>query len=136
MPEPSRSPDDAPSWQLLHQLNDQSSLTPEGKATVSTALDSLERRLGGPWPCLQYERRGSLPPELIAFSSHTAVLPQLLMLFVRLEVHADDASFAPVLKSMRKTPDTPTWRHALLQLEVARAARAAGWPATHFPRHL
>lgn len=125
--------DDVPTWELFHRLNEGSNLPPAGRAAVQTVLERLERRLGRSWPRRQFERQGWLPPELTGFSAYTAVLPQLLMLLMRLEEGVEQPSFARVLSGIRNTCTTTDWRHALLQLEVARAARAAGWSAAFEP---
>jgi hypothetical protein len=129
---PSRT-DNAPTWELFHRLNEGSNLPPVGKDAVRTALRGLERRLGPSWPKRQFRDQGWLPPELIGFSGYTAVLPQLLTLFVRLDTWADEPSLATVLSSLRKTCTTTDWRHTLLQLEVGRAARAKDWSSTFEP---
>src|SRR5690348_4144876 len=126
-------PDDVPTWELLQRWNEGSSLPPVGKAAVRTALESLERRLSPSWLRRQFGRQGWLPPELIGFAAYTAVLPQLLTLYVRFDTWADTPSFSPVFAKIRRTCTTTDWRHALLQLEVARGARAAGWSVSFEP---
>lgn len=128
---PSR--DELPTWELLHRFNDGSSLPPDGKDTVRRVLASLESRFGSSWVMRQFRDQGWLPPEFLGFAAYTAVLPQLLALYARLEAWADDPGFKPVFSKVRRTCTTADWRHALLQLEVARAARAMGWAATFEP---
>lgn len=122
-----------PTWELMHRFNDGSGLPPDRKDAVRSVLAGLESRLGSSWVMRQFRDQGWLPPEFLAFAAYTAALPQLLTLYTRLEAWADEPGFRPVFSKVRRTCTTTDWRHAMLQIEVARAARAMGWAATFEP---
>src|SRR5665647_3714114 len=94
------------------------------KTPQHNLLDRLEARLGGSWPRRLYAKRGRLYPELLWFSSHVSVLPQFLTFAVELEAVAEEPTFSPVLRVLKREPSGTEWRHARLQLEVARTASA------------
>lgn len=133
-PESGRSSEDEPTWNLLHHLAAESSLSRDGKSAVGQLLDRLEARLGRSWPRRLYSTRGHIFPELLLFSSHVVALHRLLTFAVQLESVADEPTFAPVLRVLKREPSGTDWQHARLQLEVARGARAAGWGAEFEPR--
>jgi len=124
---------DGPSWGVIHNLAENSSLSRDGKAAVAHLLDRLEERLGASWLRRLYAKSGRLPPELLWFSSHVWVLPQFLTFAVQLEAVVDDPTFSRVLRVLKNEPSVTDWRHARLQLEVARTARAVGWRAEFEP---
>ena len=124
---------DEPSWSVIHHLAENSSLSRDGKAAVAQLLDRLEARLGGSWPRRLHAKRGRLYPEFLLLSSHVAVLPRFLTFAVQLEAVADEPTFSPVLRVLKNEPSVTDWRHARLQLEVARTARAVGWDAEFEP---
>ena len=115
---------DLPSWSVIHHLAENSSLSRDGKAAVAQLLDRLEARLGGPWPRRLHDKRGRLYPELLLFASHVAALPQFLTFAVQLEAVAEEPTFSPVLRVLKREPSGTDWRHARLQLEVAKTASA------------
>jgi hypothetical protein len=117
----------------MHYLAETSSLSPDGKKAVAHVLDRLEARLGRSWPRRLYNKRGRLFPEFVLFSTHVTALPRFLSLAMQLEAVAEDPTFAQVLRVLKKEPTSTDWQHAKLQLEVARAARAAGWGAEFEP---
>jgi hypothetical protein len=124
---------DEPTWRLMHHLAETSSMSREGKAAVAHLLDRLEARLGRSWPRRLYAKRGHLFPEFVAFSGYVAVLPRLLTFAVQLEAVAEEPTFSPVLRVLKREPSSTDWQHVKLQLEVARTARAAGWGAKFEP---
>ena len=117
----------------LHYLAETSSLSREGKAAVAHLFDRLEARLGRSWPRRLYAKRGHLFPEFVGFSGYVAVLPRLLTFAVQLEAVAEEPTFSPVLRVLKREPSGTDWQHVKLQLEVARTARAAGWGAEFEP---
>jgi hypothetical protein len=125
--------DDSPSWELLKELANHGGLTEAGKNAVYWALEVMAEILGGVWPERQFRAKGFLPSELLMASSHIYVLPQFLWIAIRLREASSESSFKPVLSSVRRGIDLPTWRHLLLQLEVERAFRATGATAVYEP---
>jgi hypothetical protein len=115
---------DGPSWSVIHNLAENSSLSRDGKAAVAQLLDRLEARLGESWPRRLYAKRGHLHPEFVGSSGHVAVLPRFLTFAVQLEAVAEEPTFSPVLRVLKREPSGTDWRHAGLQLEVARTASA------------
>jgi hypothetical protein len=65
--------------------------------------------------------------------AHRSALPQFLAFATRLQAVVDEPTFAPVLSTLRKGVTTSGWRHVLLQLEVARAARRLAVSASFEP---
>jgi hypothetical protein len=63
---------------------------------------------------------------MLQFAFHEGALVQFLALFTRLRGAAKDPTFASVLEGLRRGATVSDWRHALLQLEVGRAAAASG----------
>ena len=117
----------------MHYLAETSSLNADGKAAVGEVLDRLEARLGRAWPRRLFVKVGHLFPEFVLFSGHVAALPRLLTFAMQLEAVADDPTFSQVLRVLKREPTSTNWQHVKLQLEVARAARAAGWGAGFEP---
>jgi hypothetical protein len=126
-------PGDEPSWDLLRYLAATSSFTPAGKAAMRTVFDGLESMLGSSWPKRQVTAGGPGFGELIRFVGLVSELPRVLMFYTRLLAALKDPTFVPVMQVLKKAPDLAAWRHILLQLEVARLARAAGWEASFEP---
>ncbi|MBY8863894.1 hypothetical protein K7711_46045 [Nocardia sp. CA2R105] len=89
--------------------------------------------LGPTWPERQFERMGWWPPEFNMLMFHTAALPQFLALVLRLEAAAKEPTFASVLRGLKRGVTPADWRHALLQLEVARALGSPDWAITFEP---
>lgn len=122
-----------PTWQVLQHFAETSSLSDEGKTAVRHALDLLERRLGSAWPRRQFAKHGYLFPEFLWFSSNVAALHRFLTFATQLESVADEQTFAPVFRVLKREPTAEAWQHAKLQLEVARAAQFHGWPTIFEP---
>jgi hypothetical protein len=64
---------------------------------------------------------------------HASARPLFASFVTRLHEARSEATFAPVLALLRRGVGAAQWRHVLLQLEVARAARAIGMTATFEP---
>ncbi|MER7209967.1 hypothetical protein ABT340_23160 [Streptosporangium sp. NPDC000239] len=124
---------DVPEWDLLKRFIDNPGFSDAGKLALEHVLHLLEDILGTSWVRRQYRKRGRLPAEVVLFASHRAALPQFLTLGMRLRAAAIEPTFRPVLGGLRKEPTSSDWRHALLQLEVARAAKAASWAYSFEP---
>jgi hypothetical protein len=123
-----------PDWATLRRLAEGGGLSSEGKAAVVWALANLERLLGPSWPGRQFRLYGRLPGELLMFASYQYVLPQFLSLVMRLRSAAGESTFDPVLAGLRRGLDSAGWRHLLLQMEVARAARTFDSAASFEPK--
>ena len=123
--------DEVTNWATLRDLR--SGLSATGLQASDWALDHLERLLGPSWPRRQFDKHGFVPPELWMHGTHRAALPRFLAFATRLHDQTDEPTFAPVLSSLRKGVSSSGWRHILLQLEVARLARALSLPATFEP---
>jgi hypothetical protein len=124
---------DGPSWDGLRRQVAGGQFSPVGVEALGRAINTLERLLGASWPRRQYGRYGWWPAELSLLGFHVAVLPQFLALVTRLESTADEPTFMPVLRTIKRGVTTDGWRHALLQLEVARALRDPGTTITFEP---
>lgn len=111
-----------PTWQDLDDLISRNGLTDQGVATMRWALKRLRTLLGDSWLVRQYRKQGRLPGELLLAGTHRYALPQALRFILRLDHIAAEPTFAKVKAELRRGADSATWRHALLQLEVARAA--------------
>jgi hypothetical protein len=122
-----------PSWDLLRQRVARSRCSLEGAAALDQAIDSLEQLLGPSWPRRQYERHGWWPGELNLLGFHVAALPQFLALVTRLLTAAQELTFSTVLQALKRGVTGDGWRHAMLQLEVARALRGPGTCITFEP---
>ncbi|MFD2422394.1 hypothetical protein [Amycolatopsis pigmentata] len=122
-----------PSWDLLRQRVARSRCSLEGAAALDQAIGSLEQLLGPSWPRRQYERHGWWPGELNLLGFHVAALPQFLTLVTRLLTAAQEPTFSKVLQALKRGVTGDGWRHAMLQLEVARALRGPGTCITFEP---
>jgi hypothetical protein len=118
--------DDVPDWNLLRRFTEGPALSDEGRAAALEVIDGMSELLGPDWLSKQYDRNGSVPGEVLQFAFHTAALPQFLAIFTRLRAAVGEPTFAPILAGLRRGVTLSDWRHALLQLEVGRAATAAG----------
>jgi hypothetical protein len=101
-------------------------LSEQGVATAHWALDRLQSILGDSWLARQYRKQGRLPGEILLAGVHRSALPQALWVVLRLEQAIAEPTFAPVRRTLARGADSSTWRHTLLQLEVARAAADRG----------
>jgi hypothetical protein len=118
-------PDEA-SWAMVRALGQGGGLSTCGHAATAWAVETLERLLGPSWPRRQHQKYQGLPGSLLAFSSYRHELPKFLALAINLERYASEPSFQPVLQNLKRGTDAATWRHTLLQMEVARAGQAFG----------
>ncbi|WP_444950980.1 hypothetical protein [Micromonospora ureilytica] len=101
-------------------------LSEQGIATALWALGRLRTMLGESWLARQYRKQGRLPSELLLAGVHRAALPQALSFVLRLDRAIAEPTFAPVRTALARGVDSSSWRHTLLQLEVARAAASQG----------
>ncbi|MFI5893762.1 hypothetical protein ACIA5D_27035 [Actinoplanes sp. NPDC051513] len=115
-----------PAWSDLDDLASSRRLTEEGVATLRWAYARLRSLLGDSWLTRQYRKQGRLPGELLFAGTHRYALPQALSLVLRLDHDVSEPTFAKVKAELRRGADSSLWRHVLLQLEVARAARDRG----------
>jgi len=115
-----------PTWQDLDDLISRAGLSDQGVATLRWALTRLRTLLGDSWLARQYRKQGRLPGELIFAGSHRYALPQALWFTLRLDHAVAEPTFAKVKAELRRGADSATWRHTLLQLEVARAVEDQG----------
>ncbi|OLB78231.1 MAG: hypothetical protein AUI14_13900 [Actinobacteria bacterium 13_2_20CM_2_71_6] len=122
-----------PTWQDLDDLISRNGLTDQGVATMRWALTRLRTLLGDSWLVRQYRKQGRLPGELLLAGTHRYALPQALWFILRLDHVAAEPSFAKVKAELRRGADSATWRHTLLQLEVARATEDQGDAVTFEP---
>ena len=109
-------------------------LSEAGRAAARWAVDRLEQALGGSWLARHYEAHRRLPDPLLRYANNRTSLHRLLGLSTRIDRFADEPSLRKVLTALKATPDDATWRHCLLQLEVARAGVATGAAASFEPR--
>ncbi|MEU5565487.1 hypothetical protein [Micromonospora musae] len=117
---------DVPTWQDLDLMISRNGLSEQGIATAQWALGRLRTMLGGSWLARQYRKQGRLPSELLMAGVHRAAMPQALSFVLRLERAIAEPTFAPVRSALARGVDGSSWRHMLLQLEVARAAADQG----------
>jgi hypothetical protein len=122
-----------PTWQDLDDLISRNGLTDQGVATMRWALARLRTQLGDSWLARQYRKQGRLPGELLFAGTHSYALPQALWFILRLDHVAAEPTFSKVKAQLRRGADSATWRHTLLQLEVARAAEGQGDTVTFEP---
>jgi hypothetical protein len=122
-----------PTWQELDGLISHGGLTDQGVVTVRWAIARLRTLLGDSWLGRQYRKQGRLPAELLLAGSHRYVLPQALWFVLRLDHLAAEPTFSKVKAELRRGADSAAWRHALLQMEVARAAEDRGDRVTFEP---
>jgi hypothetical protein len=122
-----------PTWQDLDDLISRNGLTERGVATMRWALTRLRTLLGDSWLLRQYRKQGRLPGELLFAGTHRYALPQALWFILRLDRMIAEPTFAKVKAELRRGVDSATWRHTLLQLEVARAAEDRGDTVTFEP---
>lgn len=97
------------------------------------SLTRLQTLLGDSWLVRQYRKQGQIPGELLCAGTSVYVLPQTLWFTLRLDRAVTEPTFAKVRAELRRGVDSATWRHILLQLEVARAAEDRGSTVTFEP---
>lgn len=76
---------DAPTRDLFREMGAPSSLSDEGLAATSWALDLLEEALGRSWPVRQFRQQGWVPGFLLGYASHRSELPRLLDVACRVD---------------------------------------------------
>ena len=115
-------------WEELRDGAKSTSLTAAGQAAVNWAFDYLEEKLGSEWPEVQERQAGGVPAMFRWHSTHAWMLPQLLSFATCLHRFAEADGVDRLLAILRGGVPTHGFRHAVLQLEVARAATC--WAAT------
>jgi hypothetical protein len=124
---------DVAGWDLVRRVG-RGGLSEAGRVAARWATDRLEHALGGSWPARQYEAHRRIPDPFLRYAGNRTSLHKLLALSTRIDRFADEPSLHAVLTALKATPDDATWRHCLLQLEVARAGVAVGAAASFEPR--
>lgn len=124
---------DVPTWDVVEDLNTGDALSPAGNDAIRSLFATAREILGDSWPRRQHRAYDGLPGELLMAGAHASARPLFASFVTRLNEARSDATFAPVLALLRRGVGATQWRHVLLQLEVARAARAVGMTATFEP---
>lgn len=110
-----------------------SSLSDEGLAATSWALDLLEEAFGRSWPVRQFRQQGWVPGFLLGYASHRSELPRLLDVACRIDRFRHSPTLWPVLSQVKNSVTDSGWRHLMLQVEVARLAETFGASARFEP---
>lgn len=124
---------DIPTWEVLENLNTGDALSPGGNDAIRALFATAREILGDSWPRRQHRAYEGLPGELLMAGVHASARPLFASFVTRLREALSEPTFAPVLALLRRGVGVAQWRHVLLQLEVARAARAVGMTATFEP---
>lgn len=113
---------------LAHQC-----FTADGQVVVSDAVRVFRRFFGEKWLASSVEMGMPIQQTCFLDSQVLSVAVNLLDLYAKIALAADDKSARPLQRVMKRRLDGLAWRHCLVQLEVAGLARRAGWDVAFEP---